>query len=249
VTNVAFRERGATPVGPGRLCILVRECTDGRTGALVFTESGEPGRGPRRGLHFRHGVLVAASSSVATERLGESLVRSGRMPLVALVQATTVVSRDHHLLGDVLLQQDLIDPEQLAAGLERHTRETMRRIVTWTTASACFEPRADLDPARVLPRTSTSVQILEAVRGVDDEPALRHLVGDPERRLVRVRRVGPVTLLPSEAAVADALGNGCTAQEALTQSGLALFDAVRALAALLLAGLVAPASVSGPTGG
>lgn len=225
---------------PGRLPELLRHAAQGKTGLLTFTGTDPATPAPRvvRSLRYGAGALLGGASSVASERLGETLVRHGMIPFTALVQATTIVSRDRRRLGEVLLEQGLLDEERLCAGLELQTRDVLRRTIAWTAAAAAFLPGEASDPGHVRPRTATAALVLETARTVADEQALRHAVGSLERRFAPAGGA-PLALLPAESTLLRALA-GATGQAALRRCGLPEPEAVRALAALLLAGVILP---------
>lgn len=193
-----------------------------------------------RSLRYGAGALLGGASSVASERLGETLVRHGMLPFTALVQATTIVSRDRRRLGEVLLEQGLLDEGRLCAGLELQTRDVLRRTIAWTAATAAFVPGEASDPVHHCPRAGTAALVLQAARTVTDEQALRHAVGSLERRFAPAGGA-PVALLPAESSLLTALA-GVTGRVGLRRCGLPEPEAVRALAALLLAGIVLPAA-------
>jgi len=172
---------GLTPVGPGDLPRLLRDAAaEARSGRLELAELA-PGNPIRRAVHFEGGHLALVSSSATAERLGETLVRSGRLQLFELVRATTIVARDHKRLGEVLREAGLLDAGQLCEALTLQARTLLQRVLLvqrlswkWTRGEPTGEP------------TLPTASLFQGLAGAaTDSAAMRHAIGGDERVLRR----------------------------------------------------------------
>src|SRR5262245_23458442 len=98
---------------------LLRELYVGRkTGILYFLKADE-----RRGVCFRKGHIVRADTNVKEERLGETLMRLGKLSADDFARASEVVVREKKRLGAVLQQLGILDKDGLEEALAAHVRE------------------------------------------------------------------------------------------------------------------------------
>jgi hypothetical protein len=94
----------------------------------------------RRTLHVAHGELIAAESSVMTERLGGLLAAEGKLDVelvTPLVQAARAANR---FFGDELIAQGLLTPADVARAVERQTHARFDRALQMAGAIAAARP-------------------------------------------------------------------------------------------------------------
>lgn len=83
--------------------------------ASVTVRAGEG----RRVLHFSRGYLVSGGSNFKSERLGDVLATLGKLDPVLIEPVAAEAKRKGRLLGDQLLADRLLKPDELVGALEQ----------------------------------------------------------------------------------------------------------------------------------
>jgi hypothetical protein len=151
-----------------------------RTGVLSFVRGDE-----RCGVRFRLGNILSADTTVPENRLGETLVRQGRLTPGDLKRAVGFALRDGKRLGAVLMDLGLVDAPGLEEAVTTQAHQVLRHVFSWSEGSYEFhEESADqvLDGDVTL-RLSTGELILQAARSVRDPDVVRYNLGDIDRVL------------------------------------------------------------------
>lgn len=110
-----------------------------RSRAVMAVVVGTPGR--RRTLYFQDGQLTAAGSEFLDDRLGQLLVREGRLDPGLLEPIEQAAKQAKRLFGNQLLADGLLRPDELAAALERQVLVRFEKALT-TEGPVATEPRA-----------------------------------------------------------------------------------------------------------
>jgi TolA-binding protein len=97
----------------------------------------------RRSLYFRRGVLIHAGTNVREERLGEVLVRQGFLKPEDLKRATEVVVRENKRLGQALVDLGLLTKDRVEHALTEHARLVLEQILAAHEGSYEFEPKPE----------------------------------------------------------------------------------------------------------
>jgi uncharacterized protein DUF4388 len=95
------------------------------TGVLTLMRGEE-----RKTLTFHEGRIVFAASSNPDERLGELLLRRGRLSLREYVDASAAIAPGRRL-GTVLVGMGVLEPSELADVISDHTRELVYSAFVW----------------------------------------------------------------------------------------------------------------------
>jgi hypothetical protein len=225
-----------------------------KSGVLLLAFGSEPARAVkperpeqlrRRSIYFREGQVVFASSSARAERLGPVLLRHGVIGPDELERATHLV-KSGRPLGQVLVDQGILDSGQLYEGLTLQVREIV--------LGACLEgegefaflegPHDEANAVRLSERTRDL--LLEGMRRLEEVDELARRVGGRDAVL---RRAGEPDrdLGEAESAFLEAVDGIRTAAECASVSGLGLLDGLRAAVALVSGGaLEAPGAAEAP---
>src|SRR5207249_7055156 len=206
-----------------------------RTGVLRFVQGDA-----RRTVRFVKGSIVHATSERADERLGEVLVRLGRLSQADLDRATEAVVRDHKRLGAVLTEMGLFDRNRLEDALAVHAHEILLRIFEASAEGSYeFEPaESEIAPqGEFTLKLSTGEIILEAVRRVQDPDVVRYALGDIDRvmalssdPLLRFQRI---TLSPTDGYILSRIDGTLSAREVIQLIPVPAEDVQRSLFGLL----------------
>jgi len=238
VYSARFTMNGA--LGQGVLPGVLRELYVGRRSGMLTFRSGEE----RRGVRFRKGHIVNADSSAREDRMGEVLVRYGRLTAADLKRAVGFALRDKKLLGAVLVELGLLGADQIEDALALHVHEVLTKVFAWSEGTYEFAPEDDSAPVPgdVTLKVSTGELILEAARTVTDPDVVRYYLGDIDRvlglasdPLLRFQRV---TLTPADGYVLSRVDGTLSGREVVAMIPLPPEETQRSLFGLLSTGMV-----------
>ena len=105
-----------------------------RTGVLALSR-----RSTKKTLGLREGVLCASSSNDPRETLGQRLVRDGLIGEQALFQALLRQETEPRRLGELLVDEDLLTREQVAAALRAATEAQVQDLFLWPDGRFHFD--------------------------------------------------------------------------------------------------------------
>ena len=220
---------------------LLRELYVGRkTGVLRFEQATG-----RRTVRFVKGSIVHATSERPDERLGEVLVRLGRLAQADLDRATEIVVRDRKRLGSVLTDMGLFDRGRLEDALALHANEILLRIFEASgEGSYEFEPaQSEVAPeGEFTLKLSTGEIILDAVRRVQDPDVIRYALGDIDRILAvssdPLLRFQRITMSPTDGYILSRIDGTLSTREVIQLIPVTAEDVRRSLFGLLCTGVI-----------
>jgi hypothetical protein len=210
-----------------------------RTGVLSFVRGDE-----RCGVRFRLGNILGAETSVRESRLGEMLVRQGRLSPADLKRAVGFTIRDHRRLGAVLVDLGLLDASGLEEAVTAHAHAVLKHIFSWSEGAYEFVEEL---PDQVLEgditlRLSTGELILQAARSVRDPDVVRYNLGDLDRTLALssdpLLRYQRISLSPVDGYVLSRVDGILSTREVIRITPLPQEDVQRSLFGLLSTGVL-----------
>jgi len=228
---------------------LLRELYVGRrNGTLHFSRGSE-----EQSIRVHHGHIVNARTNVVEDRLGEILVRHGRLTEEDLARATEVVIREKRRLGEVLVELGLLDQTGLEDAVALRVREVLAKVFTWDEGTYSFEDEESVAGELTL-RLATGELILEAVRAIRDPDVVRYALGDMKRVLALssdpLLRFQQLPLSPNDGFVLSRIDGTLSAREIEQMIPLPVEDVRRSLLGLLSTGVLeyesAPEGVEAP---
>jgi hypothetical protein len=197
-------------------------------------------------LYFEKGKLVYATQYSRHERLGEMLVRMGRI---------TEEQRDHALqlqqgpyagkpLGSVLVELGYISEEELLRHVRTQLEETVYRLFTWPDGEFRFDAGALVAPEEVLINITLGVEniIMEGVRRIDEWSRIRDRIPSTDMVVKFVdqpsEKAKGVNLTPDEWRVFARINGKDSIISIAERTGLGEFDVCRIVYGFISAGLV-----------
>ena len=220
-----------------------------QTGVLHLDQDGAS-----KHVYFKNGDIVFASSDVGTERLGEILVRSGKLTRSELELACKVRESSHLRLGKTLVDMGYFSDSELDALIKRQVESILLSLIAWETGSyrAEFRDNALEKKDAYLLRADISTEniLLETVRGLDDTDAIRDGIGDLNEALRFARDpdwIGKnLSLTPQEGFVLSRVDGGSSADEIAKLSPMGEKETLRCICALVVAGVLEMESTRAP---
>ncbi len=193
-----------------------------QTGVLEFRFPGEV----VKRLHFDRGEIVFATSSLREDRLGESLLRAGRITRAQLDIAARAITPANKL-GKILVEMGCLTPRELFGAVRRQVEEIVESLFDFDRGRFVFTAGLPEGGTRLRLSSPTREFIVAAIerrRGPAPEEAgaddLAALVGRYDRALSLIVETMRARGLDPEARLADFLADG-------QSSRAALFEGVR----------------------
>ncbi len=171
------------------------------TGAIHF-QAGEK----KKTILFEDAIVIGARSNLLAERLGQVLVRMGKLDAAACGDTLALQRTRPENIGDLAMDLGLVAEEDLQDGLRLQAEERIGELFRWQEGSYAFvavEPGA----ARVaVIRVSAAEAILLGLRLGSDAARLRAMLAPFARKVPVVvstttSRLGEVHLAPREEAL------------------------------------------------
>ncbi|RMG44797.1 MAG: DUF4388 domain-containing protein [Acidobacteria bacterium] len=174
-----------------------------KTGVLVLEREGE-----RVTLGFDAGRVVSAeSSSRPTEhRLGNLLVKRGKLTEARLEEALRIQRDTLKRLGHVLVEQGWVDHETIRRELELQMAETVYDTLRWRSGEYDFRPGERVDWNREFVRPIPAEHLLmEGARMVDEWPIIERTI--PSRDVIPRPRPAAAEILASVGSAPESAGS------------------------------------------
>ncbi len=193
-------------------------------------------------IYFDKGRICFASIVNRRDRLGDILVKSGRLQpaqldaVIALQDKTPTVR-----LGDLMVEQGLITREVLHAQLRVQIEEAVYYLFTWTQGTFNFEADVRPESQDVLVSISPDALLLEGARRIDEWSLIEKkiptfdLIFAPDHTRLRDRTA---TLTSEQSLLLDLIDGQRDVQQLIDASGLIDFEVGKALYGLLTAGFL-----------
>jgi hypothetical protein len=134
---------------------------------------------------LEEGRIVFAASSDPDDRLGELLMRQGRITLAQYLAAGRDIGPERRL-GTVLVEHGAIGPAALVRVVIEQVQEILYGLFQWTAAAYRMVDRpSGGDQEAITLRLSTPDILVEGIRRIGAWSRIDHGVGGPEARYAR----------------------------------------------------------------
>ncbi len=194
-----------------------------------------------RQISFRNGSVTFATTNRDSERLGSTLLAAGRITREELLGALLETRRGKRL-GQILVERRLISREEMDHLLRKHQSDLAISVLTWTRGSFRFNETLPVGFEDVFIDLSTADIILEGVRRIQDDEAIRKLLGSPDRclrlALDPLLRFQSTSLSAQEGYLLSRFEQPMSIAEVCRISALGELATMRALLGFVLAGIL-----------
>lgn len=202
--------------------LTARAIATSLTGVLELTS----GTAMRRAV-FEQGRLVYASSSVVADRLGQLLVREGKITTAQLRQALDVVAESGRRTGEVLVDLGFLKRREHAPAVRRHLEEIVYGMFGMTQGAFRWQGGTPASGERIRLARAPAAIVVEGVRRKFATADLARLVGGPtvvllgdRERLTAIASSADLSL--GERALVGSLDGNRTLADAADEAGLEL---------------------------
>jgi tetratricopeptide (TPR) repeat protein len=136
-----------------------------------------------KGVFVIGGRIVFASSTLDKDKLGEHLIRLGRISRDDFVLAFERSQTDCERLGQVLVDAGLIDHDELGRVVAQQVQRIVLSLFAVTTGESRFHEGTDPIPRDLAVDVSTERLLFEGARAYPDVTRLEPALGDLTRRM------------------------------------------------------------------
>jgi len=133
--------------------------------------------GVEKAVYFERGVPILASSSDAGDRMGEMLVRQGRLTDSQQQQGVKAMATSGRRMGATLAQLGIIKLSELPNLVRRHYEEIIYSVFAWEEGEWALSPERPSRDESVLLTDHPAALILEGLRRKYSAARLRRCLG------------------------------------------------------------------------
>ncbi len=174
------RERGVPDSGDlmrgtaDAAMLLAKMFAQAATGRIVFRRDGV-----EKVVYLDQGRPVFAASNEALDRMGELLVREGKITASQYERCQNVVAESGRRMGEILVDFGYLKRRELLPAVRRHVEDILYSLFGWDRGT--YQMALDATPSAERIRLSRhpASLILEGVRRKLDRTTLERLVGPP----------------------------------------------------------------------
>src|SRR6476660_847049 len=206
-----------------------------RTGCLALADQHNFGT-----IYLDEGQIVYASIVNRRDRLGDILVRKGRITREQLQQAIEAQQDDRqHRLGEILVGLGLLARTELEEYMQLQLEEAVYYLFTWTSGTFNFEAGVRPEREDFLVRISPEALLLEGARRVDEWSLIEKKI--PSFDLIfsidqqHIQQSAP-TLSAEQQRLLPLLDGTRDVRQVIEEAGLVEFEVGKALFGLITAG-------------
>ena len=211
---------------------------------------------------FENGMIVMADSSAKRleDRLGNVLVKQGKLAREKLDEALATQRATLQRMGHILVTQNLITADDLRQALQVQVSQIVYKVFRWRDGDYHFAPADSVDYDRDnFSPMSTDFILMEGIRMVDEwpiiekripsldivfrsqvDPALIEVGGEEAPADAKRGATSKIRLSPEEERVFRRVDGTRTVQAIVDATGLGEFEACRTLFDLLNRSIIAP---------
>lgn len=158
----APRVRRATPLRGSLVELpfpaLLHQAHGLRANGVLQLRDGEK----RKEIELRDGRPSAVRSNLPSERLGDWMLRSGRIEPDVLAESARRLLRGEGLQGQILVGMQVLSEEDLGAALREQAHEKLLEIFEWKTGQFALAVGALLKRATALPLTGSPADLIRS---------------------------------------------------------------------------------------
>jgi hypothetical protein len=193
--------------------------------------------GARKAVYLKGGRVVFASSNLPNDRLGEILLRDGKITVEEYEASIRAISKGKRQ-GKVLVEMGALSPKDLWEGVQYQVQEIVYSIFQWDDGQFHFEESTLPEKERITVDLDTVDLILAGLRRVDAWGAVQNRF--PEGALVLERVPGETanSLQPYEEHVLALVDAEKSVVEICRESEIGDNETLKVLYALISTGLV-----------
>lgn len=207
----------------------------GETGILNFHDAGR-----WKATYFKNGRIIYALSNASDDRLGEFLIKDGKITVRQFLDASKQM-RPGKKFGAVLVEQEVLSADDLVVSIHRHVEAIVYSLFHWTRGEYEFVMK-ELEGGQIVLDLDTENVILEGIRRLHDYTRIFAGVG-PLEAILRLSEnadslIYRLELDEDEQQVLSLVNGRLDIEQIVGMSYLNNFETLRILFALVAAGVL-----------
>jgi serine/threonine protein kinase len=192
-------------------------------------------------IYFEYGSIVFANSTLTSERLGEMLIRIGRISISEYEQATTLMRVQGLRFGSALIEIGCITPEELRPFIVNQVANIIYSLFDWSSGQYGVKATQPQKEAIKIP-VSTADIIFEGLRRMETTDMIKTWLGDFTRKITTTSNplmlFRLLNLQPKEAFIVSRLDSVMSIEEILSLGGLLESETLKTICGLLTVGIL-----------
>ena len=201
------------------------------TGILTLVSGGA-----RKALYLNEGRVVFASSNLPNDRLGELLIREGKITVEEYEASIRALSKGKRQ-GKVLVEMGALTPKDLWEGVQLQVREIVYSIFPWEEGTFHFEESSLPEKERITVDLDIVDLILVGLRRVPSTGRIQSHYPEPNLVLETMSGAGGPALEPYEHHVRELIDGERSVLEISRESEIGDNETLKVLYTLLASGL------------
>ncbi|MFI5310477.1 MAG: DUF4388 domain-containing protein [Gemmatimonadales bacterium] len=212
-----------------------------KTGTLAVTSELRDNEGT---VQFESGRVVAATIKSNPHRIGDLLLRSGKVSEgdIASARAAQLEHGDPRRLGEILLEMGAITPRELERQVRMQIEAVVFELLSWREGFFRYEEGAPAAQGPALVKISTESLLMEGARRIDEWSRIGDrvpsLAAIPQLAAVQGEDAPQLDLLPFEWEVLTMIDGEHDLRYISTQVGKSDFDVAKVVYGLVSTGVV-----------
>ncbi len=202
----------------------------GRTGVLALVNAGV-----RKSIYFLEGKLVFAASSLSKDRLGEVLLRGGKISTEEYLRLDQRVKGGHRI-GKALVESGVLSPKDLWWAIEQQIKEIVWSIFEWEDGYYHFEENDVPTREKITLDLGVAGLVVEGIRRCEGSGGIREHFIAIDCVVERSGAEAPVALDPHEEHVLRLVDGERTVSEICGESEIGEAETRKVLHAFLAVG-------------
>lgn len=195
--------------------------------------------GARKSVYVRDGRVVFATSNLPNDRLGEILLREGKISVEEYEASIKALSKGKRQ-GRVLVEMGALSPKDFWEGVQFQVREIVHSIFPWDEGQFHFESSTLPEQERITVDLDVRDLVLSGLRAVDAAGALSERFPEPSVVLERVAGESDAGLEAYERHVLGLVDGQRAVNDVCRESEIGDSETLKVLYALLSVGLLKP---------
>ena len=204
----------------------------GATGILALTSGGA-----RKALYLKAGRVVFATSNLPTDRLGEVLLRAGKITREQNESSIRALAQGRRQ-GKVLVEMSALSPQELWSAVQNQVSEIVFSVFQWSEGQFHFEESVLPEKERITVDLDVTALVIEGVRRADALSTTRGRELDGYLVLERGNEPPPGVLQPWEQHVLSLVDGEKTIVELSHESEAGEGQTLKAIYGFLAAGIL-----------
>jgi Flp pilus assembly protein TadD len=193
-------------------------------------------------IYFGEGTMIFANSNFRADRLGEFLVRNGKLTKSHLALASKKVKVTGHRLGETFVDMGLMTESEMEVRVAEQILAIIYSVFPWDNGEYRFKDHASPIAEDIALKLPTIPVILEGVRHIKEPEAIRRALGNPKSVVSYARDFSVLpsdcTLTPEESFVLSRVDGQSSIADIISISPLAEEETLRCLYALVSGGFL-----------